>query len=129
MNAQFPFDNTYSTLPSQFFHKQKPATVSKATLVACNFQLAKELEIKLPSSGLELIFSGQMIPDGADPLAQAYEPDQLGDCISSSRNNPSIQGVSESLIQDYCECALDLIVDQKQDPRESGYECAIKSFR
>ena len=58
MNAQFPFDNTYSTLPSQFFHKQKPATVTKAKLIACNFQLAKELEIKLPSSGLELIFSG-----------------------------------------------------------------------
>ena len=78
MNAQFPFDNTYSTLPSQFFHKQKPAPVSKAKLVACNFQLAKELEIKLPSSGLELIFSGQMIPDGADPLAQAYAGHQFG---------------------------------------------------
>ena len=78
MNAQFPFDNTYSALPSQFFHKQKPATVTKAELVACNFQLAKELEIKLPSSGLELIFSGQMIPDGADPLAQAYAGHQFG---------------------------------------------------
>ena len=53
MNAQFPFDNTYSNLPSQFFHKQKPALVAKAELVAFNFQLAKELEIKLPSSGLE----------------------------------------------------------------------------
>ena len=78
MNAQFPFDNTYSTLPSQFFHKQKPATVTKAELIACNFQLAKELEIKLPSSGLELIFSGQMIPEGADPLAQAYAGHQFG---------------------------------------------------
>ena len=78
MNAQFPFDNTYSTLPSQFFHKQKPAAVSNAKLIACNFQLAKELEIKLPSSGLELIFSGQMIPDGADPLAQAYAGHQFG---------------------------------------------------
>ena len=78
MNAQFPFDNTYSTLPSQFFHKQKPATVTKAELIACNFQLAKELEIKLPSSGLELIFSGQMVPDGADPLAQAYAGHQFG---------------------------------------------------
>ncbi len=78
MNAQFPFDNTYSTLPNQFFHKQKPAKVTKAELIACNFQLAKELEIKLPSSGLELIFSGQMIPDGADPLAQAYAGHQFG---------------------------------------------------
>ena len=78
MNAKFPFDNTYSTLPRQFFHKQKPAAVSKAELIACNFQLAEELDIKLPSSGLELIFSGQMIPDGADPLAQAYAGHQFG---------------------------------------------------
>ena len=78
MNAQFPFDNTYSTLPSHFFHKQKPATVTKAELIACNFQLAKELEIKLPNRGLELIFSGQVIPDGADPLAQAYAGHQFG---------------------------------------------------
>ena len=57
MNAQFPFDNTYSTLPSQFFHKQKPATVTKAELIACNFQLAKELEIKLPKERITKINS------------------------------------------------------------------------
>ena len=78
MNVQFPFDNTYSTLPRQFFHKQKPAAVSKAELIACNFQLAKNLEIKLPSSELELIFSGQLIPEGADPLAQVYAGHQFG---------------------------------------------------
>ena len=78
MNAKFPFDNTYSTLPRQFFHKQKPAAVSKAELIACNFQLAKNLEIKLPSSELELIFSGQLIPEGADPLAQVYAGHQFG---------------------------------------------------
>ncbi|MDG1676858.1 MAG: YdiU family protein, partial [Paracoccaceae bacterium] len=77
-NAQFPFDNTYSTLPRQFFHKQKPAAVSKAELIACNFQLAKNLEIKLPNSELELIFSGQLIPEGADPLAQVYAGHQFG---------------------------------------------------
>ena len=78
MNAQFPFDNSYSTLPRQFFHKQKPAAVSKAELIACNFQLAKNLEIKLPNSELELIFSGQLIPEGADPLAQVYAGHQFG---------------------------------------------------
>jgi len=78
MNAQFPFDNTYSTLPSHFFHKQKPARVTKPELLACNYQLAKNLEIKLPGSDLELIFSGQIIPEGADPLAQVYAGHQFG---------------------------------------------------
>jgi uncharacterized protein YdiU (UPF0061 family) len=78
MNAQFLFDNTYSTLPSQFFHKQKPARVTNPELLACNFQLAEDLGIKLPSSELELIFSGQLIPEGADPLAQAYAGHQFG---------------------------------------------------
>ncbi len=62
------------------------------------------------------------------PLVRAYEPDQLAECIASARENPSIEGVSERSIQDYCECALDLIVDLNQDVRESGYECAVKSF-
>ena len=62
------------------------------------------------------------------PLVRAYEKDQLADCISSSRENISIKGVSESSIEKYCDCALDLIVDQQKDIRESGYECAIKSF-
>ena len=78
MNAQFPFDNTYANLPSHFFYKQKPATVTKAELIAFNSNLAEELEIKLPNSGLELIFAGQILPEGADPLAQAYAGHQFG---------------------------------------------------
>tara|TARA_Y100001968_G_C19241270_1_gene659542 strand:- start:489 stop:698 length:210 start_codon:yes stop_codon:yes gene_type:complete len=62
------------------------------------------------------------------PLVRAYEPDQLADCLSSALANPALEGVSESSIQNYCECALDLIVDQKQDVRESGYKCAVTSF-
>ncbi len=62
------------------------------------------------------------------PLVSAYESDQLAECISSARENPSIEGVSKSSIQNYCQCALDLIIDQNQDVRESGYECAVKSF-
>ena len=78
MNAQFPFDNTYANLPSHFFYKQKPATVTKAELIAFNSNLAEELEIKLPNNGLELIFAGQILPEGADPLAQAYAGHQFG---------------------------------------------------
>lgn len=63
------------------------------------------------------------------PIVRAYEKIQLDDCISSARGNASIEGVSESSIKKYCDCALDLIVDQRQDVRESGYECALKSFK
>ena len=62
------------------------------------------------------------------PSAIAYDQEQLADCISSAKGNTSIEGVSESSIENYCDCALDLIVDQGKDVRESGYECAIKSF-
>ena len=59
----------------------------------------------------------------------AYEQDMLLDCISSASENTSIEGVSDSSIENYCDCALDLIVDQKKDVRESGYECAVKNFQ
>ncbi len=53
----------------------------------------------------------------------------LVDCISSAKGNPSIEGASESSIENYCDCALDLIVDQSKDVRESGYECAVMNFQ
>ena len=62
------------------------------------------------------------------PLVRAYESDQLADCISSAMQNPSLEDVSDSSIQNYCKCALDLIVDQNQEVRSSGYLCALKSF-
>ena len=42
MNAQFPIDNTYSNLPRQLFHKQKPTTDTKSKLKTRNFQIAKK---------------------------------------------------------------------------------------
>ena len=61
-------------------------------------------------------------------LVKAFEPEELEDCILNASKNPSIEGVSKNSIQNYCECALDLIVDQRKDIRTSGYECAKKSF-
>ena len=58
----------------------------------------------------------------------AYEPYQLEDCIQSAKQNNAIKGVTETAIAKYCNCALDLIIDQEKDVRESGYQCAIISF-
>ncbi len=62
------------------------------------------------------------------PSTRAYEQDQLAECMLSAKENALIKGVSEKSIEKYCDCALNLIFDQKKDIRESGYECANKSF-
>ena len=62
------------------------------------------------------------------PAALAYPQDQFEDCISSAQKNPNVKDVSQSSIERYCDCALTLIVDQKKDIRESGYECAQQNF-
>ena len=59
----------------------------------------------------------------------AYEQDMLVDCISSARENTAIEGASEGSIANYCDCALNLIVDQQQDVRDSGYKCAVQNFQ
>ncbi len=60
--------------------------------------------------------------------AFAYPQDQLKDCISSAQKNPNVKDVAESSIEQYCDCALRLIVDEKRDVRESGYQCASENF-
>ena len=62
------------------------------------------------------------------PPALAYPQDQLKDCISSAQKNPNIKDVSQRSIEEYCDCALNLIVDQGKAIREAGYECAAKNF-
>jgi len=62
------------------------------------------------------------------PTAFAYPQDQLQDCIASAKKNPNVKDVSQSSIEKYCDCALNLIVDEAKDVRESGYECAKQNF-
>ena len=58
----------------------------------------------------------------------AYPQDQFKDCVTSANQNPSVKSASQDAIRNYCDCALTLIVDEKEDVRKSGYECAVKSF-
>lgn len=80
MTAQFPFDNSYARLPERFFTRQAPATVVAPRLIAVNHALAARLGITLPDDPAEiaLIFSGNALPEGADPLAQVYAGHQFG---------------------------------------------------
>jgi len=75
------FLNSYSELPSRFYQKIKPAHFDNPTLIKFNEQLAQSLGIDLTSVDkreLALIFSGQKILVGSDPMALAYAGHQFG---------------------------------------------------
>ena len=70
-----PFDNTYAKLPERFFAKQEPARVPEAKLIRFNRELAAKLSIDadwLESADGVAILAGNAIPEGAEPIAQAY---------------------------------------------------------
>ena len=79
MTITIPFDNSYARLPDRFFTKMPPATVPAPALIRFNHNLAAELGI-VPCDAHEMaqIFAGNILPDGADPLAQVYAGHQFG---------------------------------------------------
>jgi uncharacterized protein YdiU (UPF0061 family) len=75
------FDNTYARLPEAFFSFVEPTPVRSPKLAVLNNDLARSLgldpETLSGSEGAE-IFAGNRIPEGAQPLAQAYAGHQFG---------------------------------------------------
>ena len=79
MTLHIPFDNSYARLPPRFYTRMTPVPVKQPRLVAFNHDLAKELGITPgPQDEMARVFSGNEIPDGAEPLAQAYAGHQFG---------------------------------------------------
>ena len=79
MSLHIPFDNSYARLPPRFYTRQLPVPVKDPNLVAFNSSLATELGIKPGKlAEMELVFSGNRVPDGAEPLAQVYAGHQFG---------------------------------------------------
>jgi uncharacterized protein YdiU (UPF0061 family) len=75
------FDNTYARLPERFFAKQQPARVPEPKLIRLNLGLAAKLSIDsdwLKSADGVAMLAGNAIPDGAEPIAQAYAGHQFG---------------------------------------------------
>jgi serine/tyrosine/threonine adenylyltransferase len=75
------FDNTYARLPERFYARVDPLPVARPRLVKLNRPLARELG--LDADALETpegaaIFAGSMVPEGAEPIAQAYAGHQFG---------------------------------------------------
>ncbi|MBS6042674.1 MAG: YdiU family protein [Clostridium baratii] len=77
----FNFENTYVNLPEIFFTKKGPSHVKAPSLVKLNSSLAKELGLNIDAlqsnEGIEIL-SGNKIPEGSIPLAQAYAGHQFG---------------------------------------------------
>ena len=78
---QWRFDNSYARLPELFYAKLKPEAVASAELLVLNSPLAEELGLEPAAlAGKEgaAIFAGNELPEGADPIAQAYAGHQFG---------------------------------------------------
>ena len=74
------FDNSYARLPSALWSAVAPVAVAKPGLAVFNENLARDLGLDpgaLQEVGAE-IFAGNRVPEGAEPIAQAYAGHQFG---------------------------------------------------
>ncbi|WP_046115031.1 protein adenylyltransferase SelO [Aquincola tertiaricarbonis] len=76
----FPFDNSYARDLPGFYVPWKPATVPQPRLLYLNLPLADELGLDGVALQAEAaaVFSGNSVPEGAQPIAQAYAGHQFG---------------------------------------------------
>jgi len=75
------FNNTYFNLSSTFKENIKPIPVKRPELVLLNQKLALDLNLdfsKFNKMELSEIFSGNVLPEGSNSIAQAYAGHQFG---------------------------------------------------
>jgi len=80
-DAGWKFDNSYTLLPEAFYVRLNPVPVRMPKLVIFNGALAQFLGLNpdaLKDEEGTAVFSGNKIPQGAEPLAQAYAGHQFG---------------------------------------------------
>jgi serine/tyrosine/threonine adenylyltransferase len=77
----FHLESTYAELPAVFFSKLSPTPVSQPEIVIFNDKLADEIGLDLSGMSVEertKLLSGNLVPDGTEPFAQAYAGHQFG---------------------------------------------------
>jgi len=75
------FDNTYAKLPERFFHAQPPMSVCAPARIRVNHGLADQLGISaewLESEAGLAVTAGNLVPEGAEPIATVYAAHQFG---------------------------------------------------
>jgi len=74
------FDNTYARLPDTFFARAVPARVRAPEVVVVNAPLARDLGLDAAAlrQTAAATLGGNALPEGAEPIAQAYAGHQFG---------------------------------------------------
>lgn len=81
LNKGWNLENSYAKLPQPFFTSQAAVPVESPKLIIFNRLLASSLGLDVESLDSDEgagIFAGNLIPEGAEPLAQAYAGHQFG---------------------------------------------------
>ncbi len=79
MTFNIPFDNTFAQLDPLFYTKLAPEPVAAPKLRAFNRDLARILDVSEgETSEMAQVFGGNVVPGGAEPLAQLYSGHQFG---------------------------------------------------
>ncbi len=81
MTLRIAFDNSYARLPERFHVRMPPEPVGEPRLLALNDALAADLGLDaaaLRSPAGVAMLAGNAVPEGAEPLAQAYAGHQFG---------------------------------------------------
>lgn len=74
-------ENSYTELPDLFFTKQSPTPVHKPEIVIFNQKLADQVGLNFSQRSKEemaKLLSGNLVPEGIEPFAQAYAGHQFG---------------------------------------------------
>ena len=74
------FDNSYARLPDRFYTRTPPVAVAGPRMLKFNQALADDLGLDLPTDEQTRakIFTGNLNPEGGEPLALAYAGHQFG---------------------------------------------------
>lgn len=81
LDTGWSFDNSYARLPEFFYSRLDPTPVRAPKLIVLNGPLAASLglsEQALRSAEGAAVLAGNRVPEGAEPLAQAYAGHQFG---------------------------------------------------
>ncbi len=84
MTSPFAFDNSYARLPDRFFARLPPTPVAEPGMVAVNRDLARDLGVDpdlLDGEAGAAMLAGNVVPEGAEPLAMAYAGHQFGQFV------------------------------------------------
>ena len=80
-NVGWQFDNSYAQLPEFLYASLNPVAVHAPHVAILNEALADSLGLafnSLSEQDAAMLFAGNLLPDGAQPLAQAYAGHQFG---------------------------------------------------